>query len=426
MKASAHWGATSIAVALYSVVCGQCRSETDDHKRVLLLERKVARLEALLTSLSAGKRAGGRVKVGKTAKAAIETAEDTKEPSPQAASTTTTNRPAPSASPAPAQKVARSDANAGRSEANATQSDPKAAHSDANDAHADANAVGVGQPNDAPQELFVLRENNVTLKPTAWEAYTDVSYVSRIGLLQTDHAVLGSTSLRYGVLDWLELSATVPYGYASRTSQTGPGTAAKYSFGALGDSTIQANARLLQQSQNWPGVVLSLGVIIPTGPNPYTFANYALDSPHGIATPNPTNVLRDYFSVGAWGVHSNLQFFKTMDPVILFFGGGVDYLFDQTVDGYYPQQGMRYNYNAGFSFALSDKTTLGFSINGTYENNLLVNGRTVPASSLEPSLARLSIIQRMNKNLFLEPSVAFGLNSYSPNTQFDLGLRARF
>ena len=87
---------------------------------------------------------------------------------------------------------------------------------------------------------------------------------------------------------------------------------------------------------------------------------------------------------------------------------------------------MRYNYNAGFSLALSDKTTLGFSINGTYQNNLLVNGRTVPQSSLEPTLARLSVIQRIDKYLFLEPSVAFGLNSYSPNTQFDLGVRARF
>jgi hypothetical protein len=249
----------NIALALYFLVCGPCRSETNDHERVLLLEKKVARLEALLSSLSAAKRAGGRVKVGKTdnAKGASERAEDAKEPSAQAASTTITDRPAPSASPEPAQRVARSNASAGHSNANTTQPDPNAAHSDANGAHPYTNAVGVGQPDDAPQELFVLRENNVTLKPTAWEAYTDVSYVSRIGSLQTDHAVLGSTSFRYGALDWLELSATVPYGYASRTTQTGPGMAATYNFGALGDSIVQANARLLQQSQNWPGVVLS-------------------------------------------------------------------------------------------------------------------------------------------------------------------------
>ena len=245
-------------------------------------------------------------------------------------------------------------------------------------------------------------------------------------MLQTDRAALGSTSIRYGVFDWLELSATVPYGYASRTTQIGPGKHATYIVGGLGDSQIQANVRLVQQSRDWPGVVLSVGAINPTGRNPYSFAGYTLDSSNAVATPNPTDVLRDYFTIGTWGIHSNLQFYKTIDPVILFAGGGVDYLFGDTVDSYYVRQGVRYTYNAGFSLALSEKTTVGFSINGVYQGNLSVNGRVVVDSNEELILARLSVIQRVAKNVFVEPSVSFGLNADSPDVQFDVGLRAQF
>ena len=407
VKASTCWGAASMAVVLYFVTCGQCRSENSDHERVLVLEKKVAELEALLKNAVAGSRSRISAKVrarkpevanGAT-KDARETSKVAKDASPGASLATTRDQPAPSNSPPPAQEGG---------------------------ARAAADQVGVGRPDDAPQELFVLRENNVTLKPASWEVFTQASYLSTIGALQDSRALLGATQIRYGALDWLELSANIPYGSAIRTTLIGPGKEASYKVTSFGDSTIQANARLLQQSRDWPGVVLSLGAITPTGPNPYFFANYALDRPGAIATPNPIDVLRDYFSIGAWGIHSNLQFYKTVDPIILFCGGGVDYLFGENVDGYYVRQGERYNYNAGFSFALSEKTTLGFSVNGTYQGNLSVNGKPVLNSSIEPILARLSVIQRVNKNLFLEPSVAFGLNSYAPNTEFDLGVRARF
>ena len=195
MNVSMHWGAVGITIALYFAACSPCRSEVSDHERVLILERKLAKLEALLKDMSAAKHAGKGATARKTdhVEDAGETSKAEKESSRRAASAS------------------------GREQAS-----PPAQNDDARSA---AKPIGVGQPDDAPQELFVLRENSVTLKPTAWEVYSRMSYLSRIGLLQTDRAALGSTSIRYGVFDWLELSATVPYGYASRTSQIGPGTA---------------------------------------------------------------------------------------------------------------------------------------------------------------------------------------------------------
>lgn len=287
-------------------------------------------------------------------------------------------------------------------------------------------APGVGNADETPQELNVLRENAVTLKHAGIEVSSEVDYSRRETSLQNDRAVLSTTTLRYGVLDWLELSATLPAGYATRTTDIGVAQATTRTVSGLGDLVFQANARVQEQTSNWPGVVVSVGVIAPTGANPYDFSHYQLDSGIGAATPNPRNPLAYYYSQATWGAHSNFEFYKTMDPIILFFGFGLDYLFPSRISGYTIDGYTRFNYNLGLSFAVSEKTTLGFSVNGAYTPDLKVNGRDVFQSEGEPTLARLTVIQRVARNLFMEPSVSFGLDPDAPDFMLGLGLRARF
>lgn len=276
------------------------------------------------------------------------------------------------------------------------------------------------------QELAVLRQNSVTLKPRRFELSTEFGYVTRLTDLQTDRSALFTTALRYGVLDWLEVSASLPWGVSDRQTRIGPSRTIMESVRGVGDTLLQANARLLEQTHDYPGVVLSLGALIPTGPNPYNFSQYRLDGPNAVPVPNPRNPLASYFSTGSWGARTNLQVYKTVDPLILFFGVGADYIAPFSKLAYQVDTQVRFNYNLGMSFAVSEKTTLGFSISGAYQPNLRVNGRQVAQSSSEPIVARLTLIQRIYKDYYLEPTVAVGITKDVPDVALGLGVRAQF
>jgi hypothetical protein len=276
----------------------------------------------------------------------------------------------------------------------------------------------------APQELNILRENAVTLKPTGFELSSEFDYARRESTLQSDRAYTNTTTLRYGVLDWLELSATVPTGYSARSTQLAAAAVVTGYASGIGDVSAQANARVFRETAAWPGVVVSLGFVAPTGPNPYDLGEFTAQAlANGL---NPRNPLVDYFSLGTWALHSNLQIYKTVDPLILFVGFGYDRVFPLsasrfTVDGF-----NRLSYNLGMSFALSEKTTLGFSVSGNYTPNIAVNGHEIIQTAEEPTLARFTIIQRLQRNLWLEPSASFGMDQDAPNFVLGLGLRARF
>lgn len=304
----------------------------------------------------------------------------------------------------------------------APQSQPQTAANTA----ASAQSLNPNQNDDAPQELNVLRENTVTLKPAGVEVSSELDYITRESQLQHDRGVIDNTTIRYGLLNWLELAATIPLGYTTRTSNISPSSAVAFEASGIGDISFQGNIRLVSQSATYPGVVLSLGAIAPTGTNPYNFTDYKAALASNEAAANPRNPLVDYFSQGSWGFHSNLQIYKIVDPIILFAGGGIDRVFPYSQGSYSVDAFTRFNYNFGFSFALSEKTTLGFSINGSYSPDLHVNGQDIFETSIEPTLARLSVIQRIMKNVWFEPSMAFGLNQDSPDFVVGAGMRARF
>lgn len=279
---------------------------------------------------------------------------------------------------------------------------------------------------ETPQETFVFRENSVTLKPRHFEISTEADYSRANGLLQTDRAFSSATSMRLGILDWLEGSVTIPAFTSSRTRGIGPFRTQTKEVSGLGDVLLQANARLHEQTAETPGIVLSLGTLLPTGPHPYDFATYQPNPSLRGYNPNPTDRNAAYLSRGAWGLATNLQFYKTVDPVILFFGAGLRYFFPQEVSAHTVQGGPIYSYNMGFSFALSEKSTLGFQLSGSYESRLSVDRRLVPQSEVEPVSVRISLIQRIFSATWIEPSFGAGLTQDAPNLDIGLGIRHRF
>ena len=298
---------------------------------------------------------------------------------------------------------------------------------------------GAPDPAASPQESFIFRENAVTLKKGGFEISTEASYIHSNGFLQLDRALVSATSIRYGVADWIELGASLPLYYSTRSSAVGPSATVLREVKSLGDASLLLNARLFDQTPDLPGVVLNLGVISPTGKAPYNFAGYQpvpcgpVPAPGATATlatcnykPNPTDSGSAYLSRGAWGGRAGLQFYKTLDPIVVFWGGGLEYLLKQHDFGHTIQQGARAYYNLGFSFALSDRSTLGFQINGAFQRKLRVDGLTVPESTSEPISARFSLVQRIARETWFEPSVTIGLTNNTPDLTLGAGVRRRF
>jgi len=311
---------------------------------------------------------------------------------------------------------------------------PAAGSASESTASAPAPAVAVesaGQPNparadDVPQETFVFRENAVTLKPKNFEISGDVGYSRGSGVLQFSRAFTATLELRAGIRDWLEVGAVIPTFTSTRSQIIGPFLSRSRHLDGLGDPTLQANARLWDQGPGLPGAVLSFGVIAPAGPNPYRFTFYQPDPGRPAYNPNPTDLTASYFSRGTWGLTSNLQLYKTVDPLILFLGVGMQTRFSTTIENHDITPGRTYTYNAGFSLALSEKSTFGFQVNGAYDNKLHVDHVPVPESNLEAALARISLIQRVYQNTFVEPSITAGLGGNAPDVGLNVGVRHRF
>jgi hypothetical protein len=275
------------------------------------------------------------------------------------------------------------------------------------------------ESSEVPQEFFVFRDNAVTLTHNRAEASASASYLRGVNVLQKEHGLLLDASLRYGVLDWLELGATVNGFWTERETDI-PGRTVVGAIRAMGDTTLGGTAQLWQQSADYPGSALNISAIIPTGRSPYNFG------PAYQTGDNPINPFLSMQSLGLWGVRSVAEFFKTVDPIVLFFGVGAEYRFDGTIQGHNVDVGTRFLYNGGLSFAFSEKTTLGLQVNGSALRGLRIDGRSVLQTSMEPVSLRTVIIQRIGADLWLEPSLTVGLTNEAPAVIVGVGLRDRF
>ncbi len=274
--------------------------------------------------------------------------------------------------------------------------------------------------NDLGQEAFIARDKVPTLKQRKIEISSEISYTNTAGTLQTERGVQMTNAIRYGVTDKLEASLIVPGYITQRNTRVGPSATASNVVTSLGDIILSSSYLLANQKPKWPGVTFSAGVIFPTGRSPYSFgATY-------VAGRNPIDVLKGIQSSAHWGVKADVQFFKTVDPVILFWGGGLEYLFTKHQDGHSISRGFRFSANAGMSMALSEKSTIASTLNFSYSPNFKVDGTTVSSSSTESINIRTTLIQRIGKSFYLEPSLTVGLSDNAADVVVGLGVRKRW
>ena len=276
-------------------------------------------------------------------------------------------------------------------------------------------------PEIAPQEYDVFRDNAATLGAGKLEVAATLGYIKNNGLVQYDRAATASGSVRWGVYSGLELGVNVPYYVDWRTTQVNFGTLSTESIASFGDVTAQVTYNVLKESADLPAIHVSAGATFPTGASPYFF-------PTGYqAGQNPINSLIGYQSRGQWGYFGNVLFVKTVDPLVLFGGFGFDESIDTTVMSHRVSWPTKFVYQAGVALGVSERTSLGFTLLGSYQGNVKVDGVAVAQTSTEPILGRISIVQRLfDPNTFVEPSLAWGLSKDAPNLIVNVTVRRRF
>ena len=167
----------------------------------------------------------------------------------------------------------------------------------------------------------------------------------------------------------------------------------------LGDIAGGLNIVLLQESVNWPDIVLQLGFSAPTGEDPSLLA------------PREASL-----GSGRWSGSAGLNLIRSYDPAVVFGGISFNYLSDETIDDRKIQGAHRFTYNFGTGFAINNQLTLSGRFIGEYQTKTEIDGEKKDGSDIEPMSLRAGITYRFSKKQYLEPSVRFGLNEDAVDT----------
>ena len=270
------------------------------------------------------------------------------------------------------------------------------------------------------QETFVFRDQAPTLKKGQLEVSFEADYIHNSGFLQMDHIATQAATLRYGLLDGLEISAALPYFESERTTQLTPTTQYNGSASEIGGATVGLSYNLVNQTPDWPGLAMTVTGIYPGSVDPYFF------SPTFTLGQNPIDILRSVQDSGHWGIGASLLAYKILDPLLVFGGVGATYWFPKTYNGYQIDPAVRYSFNAGASFALSEKATLAWQFIGFYQPDLTVSGVGAQSSFQEQYVGRAALTLLVFDKAWIEPSLAVGLTHESPSMGVGLTFRKRW
>jgi hypothetical protein len=166
--------------------------------------------------------------------------------------------------------------------------------------------------------------------------------------------------------------------------------------GGFGDLDFGLTMQLVDATANCPYWIGTLQATAPTGGDP--FSNVV-----GLAPTAPS------LGQGFWSIAGNLLIIQPYDPVVVFYGLGVERFFEREFVGLEIQPGAQYNYTFGVGFAVNERITLSTRFFGAYVEELEVGGQRRFGTNAEPMTIRLSATISQPCDRLVEPFVEFGI-----------------
>jgi len=274
---------------------------------------------------------------------------------------------------------------------------------------------------DTKTQLRFLRTDTVLLEKRDIETDFALTYLRNDSTEPpaSDRAITMEGTVRVGLLTGLESFLSVPYTYGVRDLQLGTTVSDKSS--GIGDIRFGATYRVIDESANWPAIFIGGTVSAPTGDDAYINLPFGPDRPIDIR-----DISKSPLGSGHWILSGRVSVLRSYDPVVLFAGFEYAHSIAETYYGRDIQPGDRYNVNLGLGFSISEYSTLGIQMLGSYEEKWTFNGVTAPGTDSYPLNARLSYTHRLNNKNFVEPSIVFGLTEDSTDASLGLVYTHRF
>lgn len=246
--------------------------------------------------------------------------------------------------------------------------------------------------------------------------------IGRIDVEELKRDILtGALTLRYGILDRLQLEAKFPYLYRRdrlvRPAST-TGTEIEPVRMIEGDDLGDIETALTfhaYRSKNWmPDVLFTARGKFPTGRDPYGLKTETVFGAT-LAKEVPTGT-------GHYGFSSGMNLVKAFDPVVFFGSANYYWNFERNVGGIFGRidPGDAFEYILGMAVALSERTSLNMSFQNVFTWPTYQNGDKVSETEANTAAFNIGASHRFSKNVSLFGSVGIGLTRDSPDFQFQL------
>lgn len=273
----------------------------------------------------------------------------------------------------------------------------------------------IGQKPEDEEDIrkIFLRQNSVLLRPRQVEIEGGLSYLGNQSISSAANFKFRQfqlpLTLRIGLLDRIEGNVALPFAFAQQELSFAASSTKKDKFG-IGDATGGLNFDIYRENARWPEIITTVRITGPTGDQPQE-GGLSLGSGH-------------------WAGTVGLQFIRTADPVVLFWGFQYTHQFAARHfynDGDHDvQPGETIGYNFGLGFAVNENVSLSAQVSGGYQWETQSDGTTVSGSSSEPVSLRMALTYRISKKSYIEPSLNIGLNNDTANFIIGLSATRRF
>jgi hypothetical protein len=175
--------------------------------------------------------------------------------------------------------------------------------------------------------------------------------------------------------------------------------------GGLGDIDFGLTIQLRDATVDSPYWIATVSGTAPTGGDPFT----------GIVGLAPT---APALGQGFWSVAGSLLFIQPYDPVVVFYGLGMERFIEHEYIGAELEPGAQYNYTLGVGFAVNDRVTLSARFRGFYVEELEVDGKRVIGTNTEPMSLRFSATISKPCERVVEPFVEIGMTDDATSAFF--------
>lgn len=256
----------------------------------------------------------------------------------------------------------------------------------------------------------------------------------QIGVIEASdadrNAISGALSVRYGLLDRLEIEARAPYVYrddrVTTLAQRDETITRTYHLEGqdIGDVELSARYQINRGVNGWPVFIAGLRYKSDTGSSPFEVER----DQFGVATELATGS-------GFWGIEGALNFLYPTDPIVLF--GGINYLSHQPKDinrvvgevlVRKVDPGDSIGVNAGFGFALNPRFSfsLGYKHSYIWPTKSVLGNTLQESESLQVGAFTFGWSLALTNRISISNAYEIGATSDAPDMRVVLRMPIRF